>query len=276
MTGQMTHVDPDVLAEFRAGLITGRRGARVAAHLAECERCSALSDDLAQVSVLLAAVPVPGLPESVAHRLDSVLAAEVAHEDDSERAGGDSSEDRAGYTRATRRRRFRLVAVRVLAPAAAIIALAAGGYGLSHLSAGPPSSTTAGTAARAAASSIPSAKRTAGRAEIPEIPVSPSFLVVDSHADYLHATLGQQLARQVDQEGRTPAAGGQPPSVRLQACVGEVAGDVRPVLVEKARYQGQPAIIIVARRDGGYMAWVRTPDCSGQLASATWPGTSTP
>ena len=28
------HLDPDVLAEFRAGLITGRRGARIAAHLA--------------------------------------------------------------------------------------------------------------------------------------------------------------------------------------------------------------------------------------------------
>ena len=33
---QMTHPDPEVLAEFRAGLITGRRGARISAHLAAC------------------------------------------------------------------------------------------------------------------------------------------------------------------------------------------------------------------------------------------------
>ena len=36
----MTHPDTDVLAEFRAGLITGRRGARITAHLAGCARCA--------------------------------------------------------------------------------------------------------------------------------------------------------------------------------------------------------------------------------------------
>ena len=48
--GQMTHLDTDVLAEFRAGLITGRRGTRIAAHLAGCERCTALDEQLAGVS----------------------------------------------------------------------------------------------------------------------------------------------------------------------------------------------------------------------------------
>ena len=40
MRGQMTHLDSDVLAEFRAGLITGRRGVTIAAHLAGCDRCA--------------------------------------------------------------------------------------------------------------------------------------------------------------------------------------------------------------------------------------------
>ena len=44
MRGQMTHLDTDVLAEFHAGLITGRRGAKIAAHLAGCDRCTALDD----------------------------------------------------------------------------------------------------------------------------------------------------------------------------------------------------------------------------------------
>ena len=77
MRGQMTHLDTDVLAEFRAGLITGRRGARIAAHLAGCDRCTALDDQLARVSALLASVPAPAVPDSVAQRLDTVLAAEV-------------------------------------------------------------------------------------------------------------------------------------------------------------------------------------------------------
>ena len=84
----MTHLDTDVLAEFRAGLITGRRGARITAHLAGCDRCTALDDQLAGVSVLLASVPAPAMPDSVAQRLDTVLAAEVARRDNAERAAG--------------------------------------------------------------------------------------------------------------------------------------------------------------------------------------------
>ena len=96
MRGQMTHLDTDVLAEFRAGLITGRRGARITAHLGGCERCTALDQQLAGVRSLLASVPAPTMPDSVAHRLDTVLAAEVAQRgmtqgDQAERADGDGT-----------------------------------------------------------------------------------------------------------------------------------------------------------------------------------------
>ncbi len=70
----------DVLAEFRAGLITGRPGARISAHLARCERCTAVDDQLAGVRSLLASVPALAMPDSVARRLDTVLAAEVARQ----------------------------------------------------------------------------------------------------------------------------------------------------------------------------------------------------
>ena len=86
MRGQMTHLDTDVLAEFRAGLITGRHGARIAAHLAGCDRCTAVDDQLAGVSALLASVPAPAMPGRVAQRLDTVLTAEVARRDNPERA----------------------------------------------------------------------------------------------------------------------------------------------------------------------------------------------
>ena len=61
MRGQMAHLDAEVLAEFRAGLIAGRRGAAITAHLAGCDRCTALGDQLAGVSALLAAVPLPAV-----------------------------------------------------------------------------------------------------------------------------------------------------------------------------------------------------------------------
>ena len=171
MRGQMTHLDTDVLAEFRAGLITGRRGARITAHLAGCERCTALDEQLAGVRSLLASVPAPAMPDSVAQRLDTVLAAEVAQRnaagrtaargeaapaDQAERAGGDGTRESPAPRRPGGNRGFRLLALRVLAPAAAVVVLAAGGYGLSRInlgsSTGSAASTTAGGAARSAPS----------------------------------------------------------------------------------------------------------------------------
>ncbi len=184
MRGQMAHLDAEVLAEFRAGLITGRRGASITAHLAGCDRCTALGDQLAGVSALLASVPVPVMPDRVAQRLDTVLAAEVARKDQAERAGADSpghpATDRGPASRRPRSRRpssqrpssqrpssprlgFRLASARVLAPVAVIV-LAAGGYGLSR-TVGPgqaaSSSAAAGSAASAPVKGAPSAEASA-------------------------------------------------------------------------------------------------------------------
>jgi len=91
----MTHPDSEVLAEFHAGLITGRRGARISAHLAACDRCTGVCDQLAEVSILLAAVPAAAMPDAVTQRLESVLAAEAGQRDSSERAVDPRSPDRA-------------------------------------------------------------------------------------------------------------------------------------------------------------------------------------
>jgi hypothetical protein len=138
----MAHLDMGVLAEFRAGLITGRRGARIAAHLADCDRCAGLDDKLAGVSALLASVLVPPMPDRVAQRLDSVLAAERAKAHYRARAHGASA----------RESEARLLALRVLAPVAVVL-LAATGYGVSRIVSGPaskPTYSTAGSAAKAA------------------------------------------------------------------------------------------------------------------------------
>jgi hypothetical protein len=293
MRGQMTHLDPDVLAEFRAGLITGRRGTKVAAHVADCARCAAVSDQLAEVSALLAAVPVPVMPDGVAERLDTVLAAEAARRDVSGRAGGDRSRDRAADPRPGRHWGFRLVAQRVLAPAAAIAVLAAGGYGLSRIGGGPSSSTPAsGTVAEPAAAktSAGSTKGAGSRpAAIAGIAGSSTLGVITVSTDYQPATLrqllGQQLRHQLDQERPASASTGPPSglSARLEACVQRVTGGISPgtlVLVENAHYQGRPVTVIVASSGRYYIAWVLAPGCSATrddvLARTTLPGTSAP
>lgn len=287
MRGQMTHPDSGALAEFRAGLITGRRGARVAAHLAVCDRCAGVSDQLAEVSALLAAAPVPPVPDSLAQRLDTVLAAEVAHGNYPERAGADRPDGRVSGTRPTRQRRWRPLPARVLAVAGAAAALAAAGYGLSQVG-GPTSSVAASSAAPASALAPRAAPARPGAAAAPlHAPASrpalnpagkpAPYAVVTSGTYYQRATFGQQLEREL----LSPPGPARPPSPQIKGCVARVtdsSGLGVPVLVENAHFQGQPAIVIVASRDGTDKAWVARPGCSaaGDTVLYTQPGISSP
>jgi hypothetical protein len=289
--GKMTHPDAEVLAEFRAGLVTGRHGARISAHLAGCERCAGLCDQLAEISVLLAAVPAPAMPVAVGRRLEGVLASEAAKTDDLERAVDPRSRDRTASPRPRRHRDFRLVSLRVLAPAAAAaIVLAAGGYGLSRIgssstgseaaSSGSTASSAAGPAARpAAGAAVPDNGSNTRTGAGPEIKAPLGWQVVTSPTDYQRATLGPQLAGELRQAARNAAGPRALASVSVQGCVARVTQRTRPgtvELVERARFQGQPAIVIVAVSGHRDDAWVTSADCDHILATTTVPGTSTP
>ena len=278
--GHLTHPDSDVLAEFRAGLVTGRRGKQVAAHLAACDRCTALDRQLAEVGSLLAAAPPPVLPDRLAERLDSVLAAELARRDEAERAGAGQSGHPVKHPRRAGNSRWRLVTLRVLAPAAAVVVLAAGGYGLSRLSSSPTSSTAA-AAAEPTASSARALPAAGAPVAAPAIRSSHAFPLIISRTDYQRATLSHQLEAEVRAPAATQPA--QTPSAQLEGCVSRVitgASPGTPRLVESARFQGQPAIVIVASSGGGDRAWVLAPGCSASsdhvLDTATLPGISTP
>jgi hypothetical protein len=267
MRGQMSHPDPEVLAEYREGLVSGRRGAGITAHLAACDHCAALSGQLAEISVLLASAPVPVMPYSVAHRLDTVLAAEAAQGNNAERAGAEAARDRAAHRRPARRGGWRLVTVRVLAPAAAVVALAAVGFGLSQIG-GPTNSSVASSAAGSAPA--PSAAARAAAPANPaeshpgagtELRLPRAFKVYNSPTSYQRSTLRDQI----ENELRAPAGPAGAPSAQIRGCVSRVTGGSSlgtPVLVENARFQGQPAIVIVASRRGSDTVWVTAPGCS--------------
>jgi len=287
MRGQMAHLDAEVLAEFRAGLITGRRGASITAHLAGCDRCTALGDQLAGVSALLASVPVPAMPDLVAQRLDTVLAAEAASRpagaaspEQAERARADRPGQRATRHRRTPRPSFRLLSARVLAPVAVVL-LAAGGYGLSR-AIGPGSQVTssAGSAAsRSVASAPKAAPSIAASAHGPlNTPVSPpvrgaqgtvprpqritaaNFTLVASATNFAAATLGQQVETDLGRPASAEAA--QPVTAQLRACVQNLTRGAALVRVESARFAGQPATLVVARNGSADTAWIAGPDCS--------------
>ena len=286
MRGQMTHLDTDVLAEFRAGLITGRRGARITAHLGGCERCTALDEQLAGVRSLLASVSAPALPDSVAQRLDTVLAAEVAQRnaarreavqgDQAERAGSDGTRESPAPRRPGGNRGFRLLALRVLAPAAAVVLLGAGVYGLSHLNLGSSSSSaassTAGGAARAAEPSAAAGAHSAGHANEPAAGPSKgtmpqsrgigsaSFSLVTGQRNLTRANLAQQVRAELLVP--VSARSTQTPSQLLRGCVAKLADGHPLKLVESIRFEGRPATLIVARIGDKDTAWIAAPDCS--------------
>ena len=284
MRGQMTHLDTDVLAEFRAGLITGRRGARITAHLAGCERCTELDDQLAGVSALLASVPAPAMPDSVARRLDTVLAAEVAQrdtaqreavlQDRAERADGDGARESPAPRRPGGNRGFRLLALRVLAPAAAVVVLAAGGYGLSRINLGSStgSSASAGSAAQGAVPSAAASAKSGGSVSAPEAGPkrgavsrpqgisAAGITVVTGHAHLSRDGLGQQVraALNVPPSARTTRAATSPE----RGCVLGLIGRQQLELVESVSFEGSPATLVVARTGARDTAWVAAPGCS--------------
>ena len=288
MRGQMTHLDTDVLAEFRAGLITGRRGARITAHLGGCERCTALDEQLAGVRSLLASVPAPTMPDSVAQRLDTVLAAEVAQRhaagqaaaqgeaapaDQTERAGRDGTRESPAPRRPGGNRGFRPLALRVLAPAAAVVVLGAGVYGLSHLNLGSSSSSAASSTAGGAASTAPSVAAGAesaghvnGPAAAPSQGAVPrgiaraGFSVVAGQRNLTQANLPQQVrAELLVPPSARPA---QTPTPQLRGCVAKLADGHTVELVESVHFEGRPATLVVARTGAEDTAWIAAPDCS--------------
>ena len=286
--GQMTHPESGALAEFREGLVTGRRRASIASHLEACDRCAGLSDQLGEIPVLLAAAPAPGMPDDVARRLDLVLAAEAAKRDSSERAVDDSPAHRPATPGPRRRWDFRLVTQRILVPAAAVVVLAAGGFGLSRVIGSSPSSSAAAGSEAAPATGQPANGPAAAPSEAtsrsgahPAIESPLNFPVVNSGTNYLRATLARQLETELQRQARSAAGPQVLASGSLKGCVQRVTQGTRPgtlALVERARFQGQPAIVIVAVSGGHDAAWVTAPGCSASsahvLATATLPGTS--
>jgi hypothetical protein len=268
MRGQMTHLDTDVLAEFRAGLITGRRGTRIAVHLAGCDRCTALDDRLAGVSVLLASVPAPAMPDRVAQRLDTVLAAEVARRDYPERAQGDSSRESGTRDRPPANHRFRLLSLRVLAPAAVAL-LAAGGYGVSRMIGlgNPPAISSAISAAplsspAPAGSAARSAGGTLGPAAGPRRVSAATLPVAISPTNF--SSSPATLKHQVETDLGVPLASRttQPASSLVRGCAQLVAGGRELVRLESAHFEGRPATLIVARTGQDDTAWIAGADCS--------------
>lgn len=152
-----SHPDIDELSELAEGLLPPSRAAELEAHLGACSDCTELLTAVRAVPALLADVPAPPIPTSVAARLDSVLRAESARRtaDADPDESADTDAPPAAPTRIAKRRPRgtwgeRHPRLRVAAAAAATVAALGGGVALvgSQLSStgGSAQSTSAGGA----------------------------------------------------------------------------------------------------------------------------------
>lgn len=283
MSGQWQpdeHPDATALAEYQAGLTSGPRRGRLAAHIASCPRCAAVGDHLAAVSSALAAAPAPPLPDAVERRIAAALASEAgratqpygATQPDGatqapsatgasharrhaspgrSRSPGGSRHDAAGPGRRRRSlpgaRRFRPAVVLSSAAGLVLIGVAVL-VGVSHLPGSSSSSSAAGSVASApstlsggAAGQAPAASELAPGARQPAAAEGAAFRVTASGTRYQPATLAAQV--RAEMANRSNAAGQAPPAT-LAACVAHLTGNVPPSLVDRATYQGKPAYVI--------------------------------
>ncbi|HEY0716214.1 MAG TPA: hypothetical protein VGD68_01255 [Streptosporangiaceae bacterium] len=283
MRRHSVHADPEVLAELSEGLISGKRATRIHAHLAGCQRCARCSAGLAEISMLLASVPSPAMPEAVVRRLSTTLVQEATSRSGRVAAATRPAEEnlsapvlRFQGARGRRRGGPSPVAARAFAAAAAACVVAAGGYTLVQLTSGPGP----GPRQVAGGPSV-SSSPTRGTHAIPLIPLTPSqgtgtsnllsFRVIDSGIDYRGGGhLGPQIKTELDQVAALSPAGSSgarvlhSPTPQQYACVVDVTGDVEPALVDSARYDGRPATIIALGHLGNQVsqAWVVGPSCS--------------
>ena len=282
MTSQW-HPDATALAEYRAGLTGGRRARRLAAHVASCDSCASVNDQLAAVTTVLASAPEPAMPDAVESRIIAALATEAApvtpHDTEAAHGtaakrdtalrpvGGDGggSRRRPGGGRSGPGNRWLRPAV-LASAAAACLVLFGGVYGIAHLSSGSSSSSAASSAAGTAAAGSESsplagaqAPGTHTRLEPADSGQAAAFAVTASGTNYQSATLAQQVRAQLARSARTAAPADKTAlSARLSACVLHLTGQIQPSLVDRATYEGKPAYVIAVTN----RAWVVGTGCT--------------
>jgi len=304
------HANAERLAAFREGLLSRRKAARVSAHLAACSRCAGLDAQLTEVSALLTRSTAPPMPDALTARIEAAIAAEAAARAAAADgivaapATGTGARARDGATWSSGQRAGRgarppagprrsILALRVAAVTAAVVVVAGGGYGVAKLLSGSPGSGTASSGAAAPNISAKGAPQmSAGGLRAPAtgsgasggaVGTAPTARVVSSGTNYQPGRLTSQVSAVLTRNGASAAEGAGPSpgnlrtSPRPPACIPQVTGGKRPLLVDLAKYQGRLATVIVvpAGRSGTLRVLVIAGGCTATkshiLATTTLP-----
>ena len=291
------HASADELADLAVGALRPRKAGKISAHLAGCAECTDVSSQLAGVSSMLASVPAAPMPAQFSVKIEAAIAAESAQRLASEPATEPGRRDlpAGGRRSQPNRQGWRIFglsgpASRLVAAAGALVIIGVGGYAIATnigTSTGPSGTASAGSAA------APATRLSFGPTlRVGEGAATKSLRTVSSDTNFTSSRLGVEViavlraARQdraVQASGRAvtnaPASAhasgqsqstspGQSPTAssqkNLTGCVDTIAAGRAVLLVELAKFDGQPATIIVSASVTASSAdiWVVRPTCS--------------
>jgi hypothetical protein len=268
------HASDEELALLAEGELRRRKAAKVSAHVAGCTQCTQVRAELTAVPALLSGVPYPPLPGSVSVRIESAIRVEVNHrlaEAPATEAGRGLLPTRSRRQRAGVIQRgwhlpgLSVPATRLVAAAGAVVLVGGGGYLVasnltsgvptsSSSSAQPPSTSQPMTAGPNVTYGSPGSQHT-----IHSVSSSTNFVPKQLRAQVLAAYHEAQVKGEAGNvsfggtsgpsasslQSNAAAASGGGAGTRLAGCMRAVADGRMVLLLDLARYEGKPAMIVV-------------------------------
>jgi hypothetical protein len=292
--GHDRHATTDQLASLTAGALRPRTAARISIHVSRCDQCTQVVHQLDQVPIILTSAQYPPMPTVVSIQIEAALRVEATQR----LSAMPATEGGRGDLPARHRRRaarggwhlpgFSVPATRLVAAAGALVIAAAGSYAIvNHVHSG--------------VATVPSQGSVAAPPNVQQMRSGPDVTygrpgalhtihAVQSSANFVPAKLTTQVsvavhaaqARRVSTsqptvsnpgasraQGTSTSAGSATPSSsiasRLAGCIDLIAPGRVVLLVDLARYNDEPAAIIVIAALGASPAeaWAVGSACSG-------------
>ncbi|MGO8961434.1 MAG: hypothetical protein ACLQFR_29305 [Streptosporangiaceae bacterium] len=277
------HASADELADLAAGVLKPRKVSKITAHLTSCAHCTDVSSQLASVSSMLASVPAAPMPPQLSGRIEAALAAEAAQRlasTPATEAGRRDLPSRGALPKAGGRGWWMFrpsgPGTRLVAAAGALVIIGAGSYEIvSHVSTGSSPSTAfspsgvevaparLGTAIpyhqgrttkvlQMVTSDTNFTGRTLGSKAVAAMTAlrrsgvapTPGKVVTRAPASPQATGLGYHGTASAS-NGTVAGSNGAPSKRQVTGCVDEIAAGRAVLLIELARFDGRPAIIIM-------------------------------
>jgi hypothetical protein len=268
MTRREKHPSANQLASLAVGELRPRKAAKIEAHVAQCEQCTRICQQLGAIRAVLASTSYPPMPDNLSARIGSAISREAQqrqaamNETETCRRDLPARRPRAGVGGGWRLLGLPIAATRLAAAAGAVVVAAAGSYLVAD---------NVGTSVTLSSSPLAGAAAPAQQMSLgPDVTYGQPGLLhtiraVESHVNFVAAHLRAEaisavhVAEDLDalpalQSASTAASltGGvadpssdTPSARRLAGCVGLLAPGQTVLLIDIARFQGKPASVIV-------------------------------